>query len=166
QPRVLLFFDSKTLSLCISRFLDKNIPTQFCGTGFVHHYYSTMSPQYLQIAHDDFTWLDGPCRILCTTSGESVGVDFPDVRITVNVGVVDENQCGGLHVTLYEPWVLDIKLEEFNDTTTPFHSDPNHPRTILRLGLNKREHVPCSKIAAILAPCIRQYKANYLSNSS
>ncbi|KAF9063537.1 hypothetical protein BDP27DRAFT_1426790 [Rhodocollybia butyracea] len=133
---------------------------------------------YLQIAHDDFTWLDGPCRILCATSGESVGIDFSDVRITVNVGVVDESesdqrkgrgdrdQRGGLHVTLYETWVLDVKLEEFDDTTTPFHSDPNRPCTILRLGLNKREHVPRSGIAAILAPCIRQYKANYLSNSS
>ncbi|KAF9062923.1 P-loop containing nucleoside triphosphate hydrolase protein, partial [Rhodocollybia butyracea] len=178
QPRVLLFFDSNALALCVSRYLDKHIPEQFRATGFVRHYYSTMSPQYLQIAHDEFTWPDGSCRILCATSAESTGVDFPDVRITVNVGIVDESESdqrkgrgdrderGGIHVTLFEPWVLNVKLEEFNDESLPFHNDPDRPRTVLKLGSNKRERVPHSGIAAILAPCIREYKANYFANCS
>ncbi|KAF9064407.1 hypothetical protein BDP27DRAFT_1230562, partial [Rhodocollybia butyracea] len=162
QPRVLLFFDSNALALCVSRYLDKHIPEQFRATGFVWHYYSTMSPQYLQIAHDEFTRPDRSCRILCATSAESAGVDFPDVRITVNVGIVDESESdqrkgrgdrderGGIHVTLFEPWVLNVKLEEFNDESLPFHNDPDRPRTVLKLGSNKRECVPHSGIAAIL----------------
>lgn len=71
QPRVLIFFDSNTLTRRAAKFLRLHAPPQFQGTDFAMHYYGSMSPDYLKKAHDAFTLPNGPCRILCATSGES-----------------------------------------------------------------------------------------------
>ncbi|KAK0454098.1 uncharacterized protein EV420DRAFT_1696791 [Desarmillaria tabescens] len=79
---------------------------------------------------------DGGCRILCSTAGESVGVDFSDVMICGNMGLaLDEGEDAqrggrvvrrigfhGLYVVFYEPWALDIKLEEFENDELLFVS--------------------------------------------
>lgn len=69
QPRILIFFDRSNLARISAKFLNQNAPPQFRGTNFARHYYSDMSPTYL--VHKEFTEPDGPCRILCATSGES-----------------------------------------------------------------------------------------------
>ncbi|KAE9394131.1 hypothetical protein BT96DRAFT_828184, partial [Gymnopus androsaceus JB14] len=92
QPCVLIFFDSNTLTCCAAKFLRLHAPPQFQGTDFAMHYYGSMSPDYLKKAHNTFTLPNGPCQILCAKLGESTGIDFDDVRITVNVGIIDP--CG------------------------------------------------------------------------
>lgn len=73
---------------------------------------------------------------------------------------------GALHLILYEPWVLDIKIEEFDDKNTTFSDDPDRPWSMLKKGSNKRERLPRSGLESILAPCIRQYRAEYFGNCS
>ncbi|KAE9391437.1 hypothetical protein BT96DRAFT_832082, partial [Gymnopus androsaceus JB14] len=92
QPWVLMFFKNSTLAHNITKFLNQNTAPQFQGTNFACHYYSIMSPTYLEIAHTEFTKPDGSCHILCATSGESMGINHPDVRITVNVGIVEPSK--------------------------------------------------------------------------
>ena len=81
QPRVLMFFDNSTLAHNSAKILNQNAPPQFRGTNFALHYYSIMSPTYLEIAHREFTTPDGSCQILCATSGESTVSEFSFVRI-------------------------------------------------------------------------------------
>ncbi|KAF9067628.1 hypothetical protein BDP27DRAFT_1422646 [Rhodocollybia butyracea] len=87
--------------------------------------------------------------VLCATSGELTGIDFPNVQITANVCIVEESKSdqwkgrcdhssiSGLHVVFYEPWVLDIKLTKFNNKDLPFNKDPDCPWTVLKAGSNK-----------------------------
>ncbi|KAE9386281.1 hypothetical protein BT96DRAFT_544948, partial [Gymnopus androsaceus JB14] len=51
QPRVLIFFDSNTLTRRAAKFLRLHAPPQFQGTDFAMHYYGSMSPDYLKKAH-------------------------------------------------------------------------------------------------------------------
>ncbi|KAE9391529.1 hypothetical protein BT96DRAFT_945311 [Gymnopus androsaceus JB14] len=128
-----------------------------------------MSPTYLEITHSEFTKEDGSCRILCATSGESTGIDHPDVRITANVGIVeprDRNGKGGLHLILYEPWVNDVKLEEFDEEELLSSNDPDRLHMILKQGSKKRECLSRSGIESVLTPCLRQYRASYFNNNS
>lgn len=76
QPRVLIFFDDKSLAEDISDYLDDCLPLELRGKGIIRHYHSGMSDEYLQMVHNSFTEKDGVCKILCATSGESV-VCFP-----------------------------------------------------------------------------------------
>ncbi|KAF9060777.1 hypothetical protein BDP27DRAFT_1429646 [Rhodocollybia butyracea] len=152
------FFDDSKFALKVAKFLNQNAPLQFCGSNFARHYYSMMSPTNLEMAHKAFTEPDGSCHILCATSGESTGIDHPDVRITVNKG--------GLHLILYERWTRDIKLDEYNNKELMFIEDPDRPHAILKKGSNKRNHLSRSGLESILAPCIREYCASYFGNSS
>lgn len=72
QPHVLIFVDDTKLTEKISSHLETCLPVQYRGKNIVRHYHSKMSTAYLQQAHDSFTAPDGFCRILVTTSGESV----------------------------------------------------------------------------------------------
>ena len=88
-----------------------------------------MSEDYLSRAHESFTQLDGICRIMVATSAQSVGVDFPNVKIVCTVGLptttINILQRGGrafrnstedaLFVIFYEPWLNDINLNKYND---------------------------------------------------
>ncbi|PPQ74938.1 hypothetical protein CVT26_011412, partial [Gymnopilus dilepis] len=69
------------LTTKIADHLNSCLPVQFRGARIVHHYHSGMSEEYLQQVHDSFIDPNGSCRILVATSGESVGVDFPNVKI-------------------------------------------------------------------------------------
>ncbi|KAF9073941.1 hypothetical protein BDP27DRAFT_1399857 [Rhodocollybia butyracea] len=173
QPRILIFFDNDTLTRQVARFLDQRAPPQFRGTGFASHYYSLMSPQYLEQVYDNFTRPDGPCRILCATSGETTGLNFPDVQIMVNVGVFNGSEndqqkghrsIGGLHVVFYEPRVRNIKLNEFHNKDLPFYKDPDRPRTMLKPGSNEGDRIPRSGIECMHTPCVRENKSNYFAD--
>ena len=103
HPRVVIFFDNIELASTIAAHLDGKLLEEFHGKGIVLHYHIGMSEQYLRAAHSAFTEEAGSCKILCTTSGESVmssyarfyfhkskslqGVDFPDVKIVCNAGL-------------------------------------------------------------------------------
>ncbi|KAH9069630.1 P-loop containing nucleoside triphosphate hydrolase protein [Lactarius deliciosus] len=129
QPRVLIFVDKKELACQIATHLDSCLPVEYRDKGIVRHYHSTMSQRYLQLTHSAFMESTGTCRILVATSGQSVGVDFPDVKIVCTAGLpgsmVDVLQRGGralrnsdddaLFVIFYEPWVHDISLDEYTE---------------------------------------------------
>lgn len=72
QPRVLIFVDDKDLTNTVASHLDHCLPENYQGKGFVRHYHSGMSQDYLQQAHEAFTNDDGICCILVTTSGQSM----------------------------------------------------------------------------------------------
>lgn len=89
------------------------------------------------------------CHVLVTTSGQSVGVDFPNVKIVCTAGlpetIVDALQRGGrgiwvlsgdqdadtaLFVIFYEHWVHGINLDDYANGDT---LDPDRPRKDLML---------------------------------
>ena len=72
QCHVLIFFDDKDLTKKVAQHLNDKLPPDYRGRGVVQHYHSGMSENYLKRAHDSFVRKDGMCRILVTTSGESV----------------------------------------------------------------------------------------------
>lgn len=96
----------------------------------------------------------------------------------MNVGVIDpcedeqrrgrgdRDRLGGLHLIMYESWVKDIKLGDFDNTDSSFAADPDRPRTLLKKGSNKRDRLPRSGLETILAPCVREYRAKYFGNDS
>jgi len=99
QLHVLIFTDKKDLATTISNDLESCLPLEYQGKGIVMHYHSDMSTEYLQRAHTSFTDPNGMCHVLVTTSGQSVGVDFPNVKIVCTAGlpetIVDALQRGG-----------------------------------------------------------------------
>lgn len=72
QPRVLIFRDSLAGTVQLARSVDDFLPVELRRQGIVRHYHSSMSPEYMENAHRDFTTEDGNCKILVATSGESV----------------------------------------------------------------------------------------------
>ncbi|KAH6895070.1 P-loop containing nucleoside triphosphate hydrolase protein, partial [Coprinopsis sp. MPI-PUGE-AT-0042] len=178
QPRVLLFFDDTKLTAGVAAYLTSLLPPELRDSGVVVHYHSLMSASYLQRAHDAFTGASQHCRIMCATSSESVGVDFPDVDIVVTVGLpaslVDTIQRGGrcgrrfgskaLFVVFYEPWAAQISLEEFNNG----NDDPDRPRiTPLPVKASKQQRAPLSSVRLVQCPsCIRAFYARELNNTS
>ncbi|KAG2005989.1 ATP-dependent DNA helicase RecQ [Coprinopsis cinerea AmutBmut pab1-1] len=119
-----------------------------------------MSELFLDETYKEFTAPNGGCRILIMTSSNAVGVDFPNVKIVCNVGlpstVVNLLQRGGhairtgneqaLFIIFYEPWVMDIDLNNYNGDDTDIH-DPDRPRvharTVGKISvIDKKDCVP------------------------
>lgn len=73
QPRILIFFDDTDLATAVSNLLDSLLLIPYRAKGIIQHYHSRMSEQYLCEAHSAFTQDNGICKILCVTSGQSVG---------------------------------------------------------------------------------------------
>ncbi|KAH9029568.1 P-loop containing nucleoside triphosphate hydrolase protein [Lactarius hengduanensis] len=143
QPRVLIFVDNKGLACQISSHLDSCLPPRLQNKGIVKHYHSKMSSKYLEATHEAFTTPSGTCRVLVATSSQSVGVDFPDVKIVCTVGLpgttVDTLQRAGcalqnsddhaFFIIFHEPWVHELSLSEYSEGDL---SDPDRPRGQLR----------------------------------
>lgn len=142
-----------------------------------------MSAEYLENVHQDFVSPSGTCRILIATSGESVGVDFPNVKIVATVGlpanIVDALQRGGrairvggeqaLFIVLYESWALEIDLKEYSDTSSSNNiNDPDRPRGKLKTNSQRRECAPYSSVCLVQGQtqCLRQFYADYLNDTS
>ncbi|KAF8258083.1 P-loop containing nucleoside triphosphate hydrolase protein, partial [Lactarius quietus] len=178
QSRILIFVDKKELACQIAAHLDSCLPSEHQDKGIVRHYHSKMSQQFLQLAHDAFTEPTGSCHVLVATSGQSVGVDFPDVKVVCTAGLpgsmVDILQCGGcvlrnsdedaLFVVFYEPWVHDISLDEYNEGDS---GDPDRPRCQLKPSSKRRERAPFSCLKLVKsATCLRAKFASYLNDTS
>ncbi|KAN0128795.1 hypothetical protein V8E53_013382 [Lactarius tabidus] len=168
QPCVLISIDKKELACHISAHLDSCLPSEWHNTGIVMHYHSVMLQQYLQLTHDAFMTLTGNCHILVVTLGQSMGVDFLDIKIICTAGLpsmmVDILQCGGralhnsqddaLFIILYKHWVHDILLDEYNKGDM---GDPDCPRAKLKSSSQQYEHVPFS--------CLKLF-SSYLDDTS
>ncbi|KAJ8077664.1 hypothetical protein PM082_002097 [Marasmius tenuissimus] len=147
QKQVLVFFDRISLLckvLChLCSLLPDDLPID--KKRVVRFYDSCMSGKFLAEAHADFTTPDGPCRVLLSTTSESMGIDFPDVDIVVNANIPptaadagqrrgralrQQSRCG-LFLILYEEWVSDIAMDEFETTSSTFGNDPDRPRAAL-----------------------------------
>ncbi|KAF8263753.1 hypothetical protein EI94DRAFT_1772849 [Lactarius quietus] len=177
-PRVLIFADNKVLACRIAAHLDSCLPSDIQHKGIVRHYHSTMSQRYLQLTHEAFTTLSRICRILVATSGQSVGVDFPDVKIVCTAGLpgtmVDILQRGGcalrnshddaLFVVFYKPWVHEISLDEYDNGNL---CDPDRPRGPLKQSSKRCERAPFSCLKYVkLVTCLQAEFASYLGDTS
>ncbi|KAI9463684.1 P-loop containing nucleoside triphosphate hydrolase protein [Lactarius psammicola] len=178
QPRVLIFVDKKELACRIADHLDSCLPSDYRDKGIVRHYHSMMSQKYLQVAHKAFTTPSGNCRILVATSGQSVGVDFPDVKVVCTAGLpgtlVDILQRGGcalrnsdedaILIVFYEPWVHEVSMDEYNDGNL---RDPDRPRALLKPSSQRRERAPFSCLKLVKSTtCLRAEFAAYLDDTS
>ncbi|KAE9385356.1 hypothetical protein BT96DRAFT_949900 [Gymnopus androsaceus JB14] len=115
QPRVLMFFDNSSLACHTAKFLGQRIPQEFRGKSFVWHYSGLMSEQYLELVHQEFTDVNGPCRILCATLGESMLIhpkmNSTGVEVTVITLVVFILSSMGLGCSRYSnPFTLQDHL--------------------------------------------------------
>ncbi|KAN0129104.1 hypothetical protein V8E53_013100 [Lactarius tabidus] len=124
----ILIFVDKELACHISTHLDSCLPSEWHNTGIVMHYHSVILQQYLQLTHNAFTTLTGNCCILAVTLGQSMGVDFLDIKIictadlpSMMVNVLQHGSCAlcnsqddTLFIILYEHWVHNISLDEYN----------------------------------------------------
>ncbi|KAF8225112.1 P-loop containing nucleoside triphosphate hydrolase protein [Tricholoma matsutake] len=160
QPRVLIFFDDTDLAAVISDYLDAQLPADLRGKGIVRHYHSGMSETYLQRAHAAFTDPDGICKILCATSGESIGVDFPDVDIVCNAGlpsnIVDMLQRGGR-----------VGRREGSQGFHGNSDDPDRPRALLKPAATRKDRAPLSCVRFVQCKqCLRMFFANYLGDTT
>ncbi|KAF8815606.1 hypothetical protein BYT27DRAFT_7213042 [Phlegmacium glaucopus] len=81
QPHVLIFFDDKKLTTKVEAHLESCLPPREHSKGITQYYHSSMSKDYLKKVHNDFILPTRTCKILIATSGESVGIDFPNVKI-------------------------------------------------------------------------------------
>ncbi|EDR07604.1 uncharacterized protein LACBIDRAFT_327990 [Laccaria bicolor S238N-H82] len=178
QPHVLIFVDNKKLAACIASHLDSCLPPTIQNKGIVVHYHSKMPEKYLKKAHDSFIREDGICRIMVATLAQSVGVDFPNVKIVCTVSLpsttTDTLQCGdrafhnstedALFVIFYEPWIEEISLDNFKNFDM---TDLDRPRMTLKANSQLHERAPfyrvkiCQEIS-----CTRKGFANYLGDQS
>ncbi|KAF8166050.1 P-loop containing nucleoside triphosphate hydrolase protein [Pholiota molesta] len=155
QPHVLIFVDDKALAAKITNHLDSS---------------------YLEQTHNDFVSPTGTCRILVSTSGESVGVDFPNVQIVCTAGlpstIVDALQRAGrairtgnepaLFVLFHESWALEIDPDDYMEGT-----DPDRPRSNLDTHSRQRDRAPLSVVRLIrCSSCLRQFFTDYLNDQS
>ncbi|KAG6807324.1 hypothetical protein H0H92_007998, partial [Tricholoma furcatifolium] len=178
QPRVLLFFDNKKLADQVSDYLDSSLPTELIGKGIVRHYHSGMSAEYLSAVHSSFTEPNGICKILCVTSGEFVGVDFPDVQIVCTVGlpndivealqragrVAQRPEITGLFLIFYELWALKISLAEFSNGDI---NNPDRPRGQLKANPSSRDRAPRSSVELVQPhKCICSLFHEYLDDTT
>ncbi|KAL0063541.1 hypothetical protein AAF712_009546 [Marasmius tenuissimus] len=186
QPRVLLFFDNKTLCAKVRQHLMERLPANglpFPREKIVQFYRTGMSDGYLERVHSEFADRDGPCKIYCTTKANSTGIDYPDVDIVVNVDVppdvpeglqragrvVRASEKTGLFLILYEAWVVEIDLDEFTvDHMGVDPKDPDRPRKALSDKSTRQERVPRSftKLIQDGEKCLREFFAEYLNDKS
>ncbi|KAF4618102.1 hypothetical protein D9613_012643 [Agrocybe pediades] len=177
QPHVLIFVDNKDLTNIIARHLDSQLPPEYRDRGVVRHYHSGMSEEYLRQTHEQFVKEDGLCRILVSTSGQSVGVDFPNVKIVCTAGlpttIVDGLQRAGraarspgqtaLFVVFFDEKVLHISEREFTGDV----QDPDRPRTKLTSNSDYLERAPLSGVHLVQTEsCLRKFFAEYLDDKS
>ncbi|KAF8231051.1 hypothetical protein L208DRAFT_1085957, partial [Tricholoma matsutake] len=178
QPHILIFFDDTDLATAVSNHLDSLLLIPYRAKGIIQHYHSRMSEQYLCEAHSAFTQDNGICKILCVTSGQSVGVDFLDMKIVCNAGlpnnVVDVLQRGGrvghrngsqgLFVIFYDPWALLISLTEFDHAVS---HDPDRLCTLAKPTTSRRDHAPRSCIDLVQCEtCLRAFFVTYLGDNA
>ena len=85
QPHILIFVDNKELTSKITSYLDSCLPPDYTGKGVIKHYHSGMSRLYLEQTHSDFVSPTGMCKILVTTSGESVVIILPTTSAITDI---------------------------------------------------------------------------------
>ncbi|KAL0563514.1 hypothetical protein V5O48_018553 [Marasmius crinis-equi] len=182
QKRVLIFFDRISLLRKVLHYLRSLLPDDVDKQKIVQFYDSCMSAQYLTQVHADFTTPGGACRVLLATTSESTGIDFPDVDIVINVNIpptgADALQRGGranrqlmkfgLFLILYERWVLEVDLDEFEENRAAFGDDQDRPREKLTDKSDVRERAASSMVRLLSDDqlCMRKFFRDYLGDES
>ncbi|KAL0566331.1 hypothetical protein V5O48_015682 [Marasmius crinis-equi] len=185
QPRVLLFFDNKTLCAQVRQHLMERLPKTglpFPREEIVRFYRAGMSKQFLEKAHDAFATPGGPCKIYCTTKCNSTGIDYPDVDIVATVDippdVAEALQHGGrvlrcsekigLFLILHEDWVLELDLSGFFEEPKGVNpDDPDRPRQPLTDKSNRQDRAAYSLVNLIQDKtlCMCRFFADYLNDT-
>ncbi|KAF6747951.1 hypothetical protein DFP72DRAFT_821144, partial [Ephemerocybe angulata] len=177
QPFVLLFFDSKVLAVKVARYLSSLLPSSMAEEkeehdGIICYYHSDMSELYLDDKHTSFNAATGKCRVLCATSGLSLGVDFARVDIVCTVGlpssIVEALQRGGRgarqpgdrsrFIIFYEKWALSISLDDYGTYGNKNNSD--RTRAPLTSKSMKQDHALYGAVKCVqLCMCLRAFFA-------
>ena len=83
-PKTLVFHDSKQDATDAACYTNARLPNDLQTQGIVRHYHSNMSVEYLQQTYEDFSNLDGQCRILHATAGASTVCSYSsDMTLTI-----------------------------------------------------------------------------------
>lgn len=104
-------------------------------------------------------------------------MDLPDVGIVCNAGLPSNGVNGlqrggrvgrrdgdtGLYVIFFEPWALEISLDDFCNGDA---NNPDRPRAPLSIKSKVRDRTPLSAIALLRCDCIRTFFAAYLGDTS
>ncbi|KAL0568131.1 hypothetical protein V5O48_013860 [Marasmius crinis-equi] len=177
QPRVLLFFDNKTLCAQVRQHLMERLPKTglpFPREEIVRFYRAGMSKEFLEKAHNAFATPDDAVKSITEQ-----GIDYPDVDIVANVDIppdiAEALQRGGrvvrcsvktgLFLILYEEWVLGLDLSAFFEEPKGVDAnDPDRPRQPLTDKSNRQDRVPYSMASLIHdgSICLRKFFADYL----
>ncbi|KAN0135294.1 hypothetical protein V8E53_006859 [Lactarius tabidus] len=130
--------------------------------GLIMHYHRSMSKEYLTQVYEDFSNLNGHCRVLHATEGTSM----------VPTALQRGGQGGhsptskAIFLLMYEPWVKTIDLAAVEVDTA---SDPDHP-TVPKLTdrLKKKEHsrVTMIKIIQLEHECLCKLYVSYLRDTA
>jgi hypothetical protein len=70
-PKTLIFHDCKLEATNAALYVDSHLPVHLRNQGIVKDYQSNMSARYLQQTYEDFSAMNGTCRILHATAGTS-----------------------------------------------------------------------------------------------
>ncbi|KAJ3524442.1 hypothetical protein NMY22_g10996 [Coprinellus aureogranulatus] len=178
QPRTLLFFDSIALEQRVHDYLVASLPEKH--TRSVSLYHSDLSAVHLENTYKEFTRPNSNLRILLTTSGQSTGIDFPDVEIVCAIGcpstITELLQRGGrpgrapgstgLFVTFFEPWIQEIEIEEFDTSYDANNPDRTRARLTDKSTKKDRATYSATRLAQLEDACIRQFYATEMGDES
>ncbi|KAF8432233.1 P-loop containing nucleoside triphosphate hydrolase protein, partial [Boletus edulis BED1] len=177
-PKTLVFHDSKQDATNAAMYTDSRLPKQLRNRGIVKHYHSDMSAEYLEQTYKDFSHPNGHCRILHVTAGASTGLDIRGVQIVIQYGTcqnmaemiqragraVRDPSMHGLFLVMFEPWALNVKLE--NEAS--ISDDPDQPiNRVVKKNSSKQERTGHAMIRYIKsATCLRKCFSKYLNDQN
>jgi superfamily II DNA helicase RecQ len=177
-PLTIVFHDKVKECSDAALYQDNMLPSSMQHTGLIKHYYSYMSPRYLEETYQSFQ--DPTCRILHTCSGMESGIDFKRADVVIQYGIaLDETktiQCGGrggrnrddksIFLIMYEPWVKELDISKIPNKE--LQDSPDCPfSTVHKKSPTKQEHTSVQCIKTIQSRlCIRRNWALYLNDET
>ncbi|KAI4527998.1 hypothetical protein K525DRAFT_263669 [Schizophyllum commune Loenen D] len=182
QPRVLIFRDDRAACIRIARFLDQSLPKEHRNKGVVRYYHSSMSQEYCDLAHKEFTEPNGGCRFLVSTSGQATGVDHLNVLIVCCSGLpsllldgaqrVGRAVCQvlelGLGIFFVDPWIDQVDISGLEDSED-VRRDADFPvgKTLTKKSTaQERVGFASAQMAKEDKVCIRAHLAKYLNDET
>ncbi|KAJ7677144.1 P-loop containing nucleoside triphosphate hydrolase protein [Mycena olivaceomarginata] len=85
--KCLIFHDNTQQCSDAALYHESKLPQHLSKSGFVRHYHSGMSKDYLTQVFDDFSNENGECKLLHATEGVSTGLDVGGIDAVIDYGV-------------------------------------------------------------------------------
>ncbi|KAH0831172.1 hypothetical protein J3R83DRAFT_13749 [Lanmaoa asiatica] len=179
-PKTLIFHDSKQDATDAADFMDSNLPRPLKNRGIVKHYHSDMSVEYLQQTFEDFSDVNGTCRVLHSTAGAAtVGLDIQGVQIVVQYGIcknmaemiqraghaVRDPNLTGLFLVMVETWAIELGLGNSNDKAEANRDKPY--AGLVKMNSSKQDRTSIASLQFVQSKtCLREFFAGYLGDNS